>query len=55
MIIPFFFAALSFFASGKFSKRIQATAPAVLVPVAAFDGRKFFVRQSQFRLLAARF
>ena len=41
--------------SNEFSKRIKATSPTLLVTVAAFDGRKFFVRQNQFRLLAARF
>jgi len=37
----------------KFSKFIKAAAPAFLVPVAAFDGRKFLVRQKQLGLLPA--
>src|SRR5271154_66068 len=53
--VGLFFGAVMFLFPDEFSKRIKATSPAFVVTVAAFDGRKFFVRQSQFRLLAARF
>src|SRR5208282_3297591 len=37
--------AVIFLFSNEFSKFIEATSPALLVPVAAFGGRKFLVRQ----------